>query len=772
MIIHVGILEPRKNVETLIRAYAELEPSLRATHQIVLIGSTSPEQRQAILRLVLANGLPLGAVVLPGFVDNSDLAKLYSLARVTVMPSLNEGFGLPLLEAMRCGCPVLGSATTSIPEVVGSDEFLFDPLKPLSLAERLSRMLTDDAFWTSAADHAARQQARFSWDESAQRAAETFEAALGGPDTRPARSVSLDGFNVHALEPANYLVPIAALCGFPEPPEQDSSALVYPADTDRDLDALVEHGPAIFLDLTPPLASEDTSPTMVALAAKLPDVIGILRPVARSPSPDAPSMDSPPGAGGLSPNRPGRDAVAWEFTLNGWPRSFRAKPAPTTFARIGQALGYASAIHPAARALGPLKRLSRDQSRDLSEADYDEISLALADNHAPIRDERRLLVDITELAQRDARSGIQRVVRNVLAALRAGSSEFLVQPVWRDGIQYRYAHRFGTGPDSIISDTLLDFRPTDTFLALDFDAAIPQASVETLLNQHLRGVRFIHVLYDVLPILRPDWFVQGMSPAYEHWLHGVARLTDGIACISQAVADDLAQVIKERRFASGREISIGSFHLGANLDGFTRAAVSSRDRPVGVDDVDIRLARASGSFILTAVGTIEPRKGYRQLLDAADVLWRDGVAIAVVIVGKRGWMVDDLVDRIENHTEFGKRLHWFEAIDDAALREVYESSNGVILPSEAEGFGLPLIEASYFAVPILARDLPVFREVGKSGASYFRAKDGAELADHIAAWIGALKEGNAPMPRDIRALTWDESAEQLLAFVRTVQHAP
>src|SRR5690606_5090572 len=119
------------------------------------------------------------------------------------------------------------------------------------------------------------------------------------------------------------------------------------------------------------------------------------------------------------------------------------------------------------------------------------------------------------------------------------------------------------------------------------------------------------------------------------------------------------------------------------------------------------------------VGTIESRKGYDQVLDAFDQLWGEGSVERLVIVGRQGWLVDDLVQRILQHPENGHRLFWLSDVSDEALVKLYERTDALIMASEAEGFGLPLIEAAKHGIPLIARDLPVFREVAGEGALYF-----------------------------------------------------
>lgn len=760
-ILHVGIPEPRKNVARLIEAFACLPTEVRAHHQIVLATKVTDAQVANLTRLAADQGLPPEALVLPGFVSDQDLAVLYSVAQVTVMPSLNEGFGLPLLEAMRCGCPVLGSNTTSIPEVIGRADLTFDPLSVADIADRLERVLTDADFRAGAIDHAGVQQAHFSWSISAERACQAFarahERRADLPVTVPVPP------SIAGLTPGHYLLPLVNELDV-HAPGPLSRCPNEPAALAAVLDAA---GPCLLIDVagtdTGSVSGLESAEAQVRAERDHPAMILAQDDANPHPHLIASLHPEPSRIASESPD-------AWQLAWRSWSRTRTHAPHPEPCASLPIALARI-ATHPLLQAVRPLTRLTAlAQAATLSGPDRDAIACALADNHAPARARQRLLVDVTELAQRDARSGIQRVVRNIFGALIQEPAGFEVVAVRREQATYRYAHAFTArflGGPAPISDTLLDFQPSDTFLGLDFDASISEEAFAVLRRQHLRGVRIIHVLYDTLPLHRPDWFGMGMHGVYTQWLHGLAEISDGIACISQAVADDLAQVMVERRFLRGRTPHLGAFHLGADLDAAQPAA-----------DVDPESASGMPALfepdtpVFVTVGTIEPRKGHAQLLDAAEILWARGNPAVFAIVGKRGWLVDPLIERITSHPELGRRLRWFEAVDDAVLAQIYRAGSAALLPSEGEGFGLPLVEAAHVGLPILARDLPVFREIGGAHARYFSGFDGRALADAIEDWLAAHARGETPDGSGIRPLTWTESARQLMDVVRAVPHQP
>jgi glycosyltransferase involved in cell wall biosynthesis len=132
-----------------------------------------------------------------------------------------------------------------------------------------------------------------------------------------------------------------------------------------------------------------------------------------------------------------------------------------------------------------------------------------------------------------------------------------------------------------------------------------------------------------------------------------------------------------------------------------------------------------------------------------------------VIVGKKGWVVDGLLTKLESHPELGKRLFWLQGVSDEYLVKIYESSTCLIAASEGEGFGLPLIEAAQHGIPIIARDLPVFKEVAGAGAYYFHGLKGKDLALAISKWQILNDQDNSPSSANLKWLTWSESAQMI-----------
>lgn len=178
-IMYTGGIDWRKNIEGLIEAYALLPAAMRQRYQLAVVCSIHDPDRQRLQRLAAKCGLAADDLVLTGFVSDDDLVSLYNSTTLFVFPSLHEGFGLPALEAMACGAAVIGSNSSSIPEVIGRADALFDPARVASICSAMASVLGDPARQSVLRAHGLQQATRFSWDASARRALAAFEDAHG-----------------------------------------------------------------------------------------------------------------------------------------------------------------------------------------------------------------------------------------------------------------------------------------------------------------------------------------------------------------------------------------------------------------------------------------------------------------------------------------------------------------------------------------------------------------------------------------------------------------
>jgi len=1009
-----GVIEQRKNIEGLISAYARLPSNVRARHQLAVVSKANAEQIEGLTRLARQCGLQREELVLTGFVPDSDLVALYNLCEVFVFPSWHEGFGLPALEAMSCGAATIGANTSSVPEVIGRDDALFDPQNVDDIAAKLCSVLTDKAFRQDLRRHAVQQAKNFSWAKTARHAIDAFErldrhrqvasvariamsndcrprlayisplppersgiadysaellpelarhydievivnqSRVDDPWIRanvPIRDVSWFDQNADRYDRVLYHFGnstyhqhmfgllerhrgivvlhdfflgnvIAHMDGVGYAPgfwdtalyashgyhavqerilaqEPSDIAWKYPVNLAilQQADGVIVHsefarkladlwyGDRYSLDWSkiPLLRAQREGPTRAdarkALGLHDRDFLvccfGMMGPTklnlrlidawlgsalaaddkcrlvfvgekdngkygaecsaALSKNSDANRIRS---TGFVAPSsyrnylaaadiavqlralsRGETSASVLECMSYGLPTIVNALGAatelpadcifrlpdpfsseqlvaalellwkdPSLRLAIGErARAYVRSTHSPRAAADQyavaIERFNRtgsraciarlsdgiaqvDAARPEAETEWLKLAQCVRQNELSFRHgPRQWLVDISALVRHDPKSGIQRVVRTaMLEWLSDPPSGFRVEPIFCDGDGiYRYARRFSAEllqlPASTLVDEPIETRSGDVFVAVDLFLQLTPERRAVYAGFRLRGVRLYFVVYDLLPVLRPEFFPDDVDDYFRNWLLLIAEFADGAVCISRTVADELTQWLGSARIPRERPMNIGWFHLGANID----ARLTEHSVDPGFDK---RLGPLRERPSILMVGTIEPRKGVEQALDAFESLWEAGLQVNLVIAGKVGWSVElPVIKKLRAHPEIGRRLFWFDSAGDEELLRLYETVSGLLMASEGEGFGLPLIEAAQHKVPILARDIPVFREVAGVHASYFSGLSPDSLAEAMKKWLAALGDMSAPNSAGMHYQTWRESVQQLTEII-------
>jgi len=174
--LFVGTIEPRKNLSFLLRLFKDLEPG---KYQLVIVGDPGwGDMRRHIDEILNEKDYPAGVVHFIGYVSDDELIALYRDAAFFISTSLNEGLGLPQLEAMACGCPVLTSRVSALPEVAGSAALLVEPTSIDEIAGGLAQLWTDDTLRTRLAACGIERAKAFSWERSAAETLAVYDAAL------------------------------------------------------------------------------------------------------------------------------------------------------------------------------------------------------------------------------------------------------------------------------------------------------------------------------------------------------------------------------------------------------------------------------------------------------------------------------------------------------------------------------------------------------------------------------------------------------------------
>jgi glycosyltransferase involved in cell wall biosynthesis len=401
--------------------------------------------------------------------------------------------------------------------------------------------------------------------------------------------------------------------------------------------------------------------------------------------------------------------------------------------------------------------------------DLTPITEALERSLPNARTDRQLLVDITALVQTDLHTGIQRVARSVLKCLLESPPQgYRVEPVYTafGAHGYLYARQFTKIFLQIDIDILADdpvlMLSEDVFLGLDLCLSDVFEQRQWFEQAQQRGALVYFLAYDLLPVTHPHWFPASEQPIFEKWLQTIKE-SDGVVSISKVTSDALKRWVQEHPRRRECSLRFAVAHIGADIE----QSMPSKGLPKEATET---LAHLKSQVTFLMVGTIEPRKGHAQAIAAFEHLWKAGHGCQLVIVGKPGWNVEPLIASLQRHPELGARLFWFESVSDEYLELLYEASSCLLMASEAEGFGLPIIEAAQHQLAILARDIAVFREVAKKNANYFKATNALELSHELIKWVHLHSEKKTAKASKLKYLTWRESTRFISDFICEQPH--
>ena len=378
--------------------------------------------------------------------------------------------------------------------------------------------------------------------------------------------------------------------------------------------------------------------------------------------------------------------------------------------------------------------------------------------------DRQLLIDVSTVASFDARTGIQRVVRAIATAVQAFD-------IPRAKVRLVAASKstfYRQLPDNWLegsSDRKLDLSTLpevstsagDIFLGLDFSSSILPRHEQALAEWRRRGVSIHIVLYDLLPMSDGRWFTYRMRNNFRRWLKVVGRQADQIIAISQSVADEFRTWQSRAGLFRGRQVPVAVARLGSDI----AASLPSRGVPANGDEI---LAWLDTRPTILMVGTVEPRKGHEQALAGFQRLWNASPdAPQLMMIGRGGWKTARLQKNMRQAAEEDQRFLWLEGTSDEFLEEIYRRAAGLLVASEGEGFGLPIVEGLSHGLPVLVRDLPVFRELQGPGVTFFSGKSPSDLAKAINEWV---RRDDVPEKRvGRRTCSWQESATDILGFL-------
>lgn len=373
----------------------------------------------------------------------------------------------------------------------------------------------------------------------------------------------------------------------------------------------------------------------------------------------------------------------------------------------------------------------------------------------------RLLFDVTRLVESGLHTGIQRVVRCLLAACERQfpAPAYQVQAVTFQGEQWQAFTTLAPHPCQGLGEHVQAqgqcIEPGDGDILLMFDASWytdPWPAVDTALA---RGARLAGMVHDLLPLEHAEWFREGLQQRFADHLHNMAERAEQLFVPTEAVRGRLiTRLVKQ-----GHALPVGVLAHGGDfcdlLPDATQLHALQASLPAPGTDSDP---------LYLVLGTLEPRKNHSLVLDAFDALWARGHQSRLLLVGKVGWQVDPLLERLHNHPLLNQRLFHGANLSDPQLRWLISHSTALIYVPKDEGFGLPVLEASMQGCPVIASDIAVLREAGGQWPCFITPDSLPELITAIE--TDAWRTANPPAQR-----TWDQVARQLGTFLNMANRA-
>ena len=758
-VLYTGNSDYRKNTRGAIQGFAGI-PSVMRKGMVLVLNQT--EGSQELLRFAQECGLASSSLLMTGYVTDAELVDLYACCEAFVFPSLYEGFGLPVVEAMACGAPVLVGDNSSLKEIVELDDARFDAGEPEAVSAALQRVLADDGWRRNLCRYGLERVREYSWKRTAQLSVEAWELAL---DASRSTRRKVDGKSKVAMvvptllrnesnrewveQLSSHSREMSLELASPNPAEWPSYMQVQqfpedrlPADGDVDMVVVVHanDGTGMLRGLVFPGGYVDTvrsswgslrdlmaSGRLPEADFSLPELIGECLGVLEVPQDQGRLSQVLAPLFRRSPVIALVDSADPEDVLR-WLESTRARYEGLASAQV------AALLKPCLPA----------QARSMATSIWH--ALQSVGNFGA---SRRVLIDMSELAKVDYGTGIQRVVRNLVRELcaRNGDGRTLFVPVYHEGTVLKSAHLLvekTLGIKCPAYDEDEGIRSRDMLFLADSAWVVPERFVPSIERVRENGGDVAVFFHDIIPLRFPETCGEGMPQAFRAWTEFAVKHADLFVCNSRTTAEDLELWVEEFKPSRRSGQRFGYVHLGSEV---LEQEVGHRVRP----ELQALFQSVCPTFV--AVGTLEPRKDHATIIKAFEKVWADGVQVNLLLIGKMGWGVDRLAAQIRSHPELGKRLFWPENVTNAELELAYRSACGLIQASVWEGFGLPLVEAARFGTPLLLSDIAIFREIAGDDARYFPVRGDNVLAELLVSASSANLGSSGLMKR---ALSWRE----------------
>lgn len=307
-----------------------------------------------------------------------------------------------------------------------------------------------------------------------------------------------------------------------------------------------------------------------------------------------------------------------------------------------------------------------------------------------------------------------------------------------------------------LQGTPIEFGPNDTLLLADSSWATRYWHVIDRARE--AGTRLGVVQYDFIPHTHPELVPTRLSATFRRWMTNTLTRADFVAAISESVAVEAREELRRMGRDPDRAAPlVQAFRLGADVKPPARAGTVRRE-------LKAFLAASSVQPYLT-VGTIEPRKNQTILPAVFEEVWRQVPDARLLIAGFVGWKGEELIRRLHGHPRYGTHLMHFGDLSDVELLHAYGHARGLIFPSRAEGYGLPIVEALSHGMRVFASDIPAHREVGGPCCVYFAPGDVAAIAGQIVRWERDGVFPAAPPQGAFVSPAWQQATETLMGIL-------
>lgn len=369
--------------------------------------------------------------------------------------------------------------------------------------------------------------------------------------------------------------------------------------------------------------------------------------------------------------------------------------------------------------------------------------------------EKVLYFDVSGIVVFDRKTGIQRVVRELLIYLKKNPIlDYQVIPVYAP----RYSWGFFRVDCDLDKSGALNLKLTnkrvlpkrgDAFFLMDWALGEYLFQLNFLRENKMKGVKVLVVIHDLLPIELPNSFNSRTVKLFKELITGLATFADFI-CFSSTIATKLKKLLSNLNSRSNVVIArLGTWQGD-------KESLSYIGRGFYSD-----LKRTKKIFIM--VGTMEPRKNQLYVLKEFEKLWKHGFDGKLVVIGRPGWKCQNVLAEFSSYMRKYENFFYLPKVDDRKLVNLYSSSSALICASLDEGYGLPLIEAASFGLPIICNDKPIFREILGKNAFFFNAKEG-KLEEAIKHWL-KLPFDEIPKSSEVQLYEWKDTTYDLLNFL-------